>query len=168
MFEVGETVVYPRQGAGTVIARGTREVMGEVKEYLTIRIIQSDLTLMVPSDSVEAAGVRRAVSGAALEEIAEVLIGECPAVDGNWNRRFRHHQELLKSSDPREIAELIASLDQRQRDKGLSGGERQLLIRAKRLLASEVQYAKATDERGALDWIEAILEDERHTVDDAA
>ena len=164
MFKIGETVVYPRQGAGRVIARERREVMGEEREYLTIRIIHSDLTLMVPSDGVEAAGVRPVVTSDALLEIVGVLTGEVDELEGNWNRRFRHNQDLLKSSDPCEIASVIRNLAQRQRAKGLSGGERQLLIRAKRLLASELQYARNTDEGEALAWIERILTDELGTV----
>ena len=160
MFNVGETVVYPRQGAGRVVAKERREVLGEEREYLTIRIIHSDLTLMVPSDGIEAAGVRHVVTREALLEIVEVLTGDVEELDGNWNRRFRHNQDLLKSSDPCEIASVIRNLAQRQRQKGLSGGERQLLIRAKRLLASEVQYARDTDELEALAWIERVLDDE--------
>ena len=160
MFNVGETVVYPRQGAGRVVAKERREVLGEEREYLTIRIIHSDLTLMVPSDGIEAAGVLHVVTREALLEIVEVLTGEVEELDGNWNRRFRHNQDLLKSSDPCEIASVIRNLAQRQRQKGLSGGERQLLIRAKRLLASEVQFARDTDELEALAWIERVLDDE--------
>ena len=77
--------------------------------------------------------------------------------DANWNRRFRAHQEQLKSSDPRELAGVIRNLARRQDEKGLSGGERQLLQRAKRLLASELQYARKTDEEEALAWIDDVL-----------
>ena len=80
--------------------------------------------------------------------------------DANWNRRFRAHQEQLKSSDPRELAGVIRNLARRQDEKGLSGGERQLLLRAKRLLASELQYARKTDEEEALAWIDDVLSPE--------
>ena len=87
-------------------------------------------------------------------------VGGVGEQDANWNRRFRAHQEQLKSSDPRELAGVIRNLARRQDEKGLSGGERQLLMRAKRLLASELQYARKTDEEEALAWIDDVLSPE--------
>ncbi len=157
MFKVGEIVVYPRQGAGEVVARERKHILGEEHEYLTIKIFQSELTMLVRCDGVEAAGIRPVVAKQALQEIIEVLTGDVSEQDANWNRRFRAHQEQLKSSDPRELAGVIRNLARRQDEKGLSGGERQLLQRAKRLLASELQYARKTDEEEALAWIDDVL-----------
>ena len=157
MFKVGEIVVYPRQGAGEVVARERKHILGEDHEYLTIRIFQSELTMLVRCDGVEAAGIRPVVAKQALQEIIDVLTGDVSEQDANWNRRFRAHQEQLKSSDPRELAGVIRNLARRQDEKGLSGGERQLLLRAKRLLASELQYARKTDEEEALAWIDDVL-----------
>jgi CarD family transcriptional regulator len=157
MFKVGEIVVYPRQGAGKVVARERKHILGEDHEYLTIRIFQSELTMLVRCDGAEAAGIRPVVAKQALQEIIDVLTGDVAEQDANWNRRFRAHQEQLKSSDPRELAGVIRNLARRQDEKGLSGGERQLLLRAKRLLASELQYARKTDEEEALAWIDDVL-----------
>jgi CarD family transcriptional regulator len=150
MFKVGEIVVYPRQGAGKVVARERKHILGEDHEYLTIKIFQSELTMLVRCDGAEAAGIRP----------VDVLTGDVGEQDANWNRRFRAHQEQLKSSDPRELAGVIRNLARRQDEKGLSGGERQLLLRAKRLLASELQYARKTDEEEALAWIDDVLSPE--------
>jgi CarD family transcriptional regulator len=160
MFKVGEIVVYPRQGAGEVVARERKHILGEEHEYLTIKIFQSELTMLVRCDGVEAAGIRPVVAKQALHEIIDVLTGDVSEQDANWNRRFRAHQEQLKSSDPRELAGVIRNLARRQDEKGLSGGERQLLLRAKRLLASELQYARKTDEEEALAWIDDVLSPE--------
>ena len=99
----------------------------------------------------------RLLSIATLTGFIDVLTGDVSEQDANWNRRFRAHQEQLKSSDPRELAGVIRNLARRQDEKGLSGGERQLLLRAKRLLASELQYARKTDEEEALAWIDDVL-----------
>src|SRR3954453_13541197 len=122
MFKVGEIVVYPRQGAGKVVARERKHILGEEHEYLTIRIFQSELTMLVRCDGVEAAGIRPVVAKQALQEIIDVLTGDVSEQDANWNRRFRAHQEQLKSSDPRELAGVIRNLARRQDEKGLSGG----------------------------------------------
>ena len=59
MFEVGDKVVYPQHGAGVVVGRETKTVLGEARDYLTIRIIASEMTLMVPADATDAAGLSR-------------------------------------------------------------------------------------------------------------
>ena len=133
-FKVGEIVVYPRQGAGKVVARENKHILGEDHEYLTIRIFQSELTMLVRCDGVEAAGIRPVVAKQALQEIIDVLTGDVSEQDANWNRRFRAHQEQLKSSDPRELAGVIRNLARRQDEKGLK-----------------------TDEEEALAWIDDVL-----------
>ena len=147
MFKVGEIVVYPRQGAGKVVARERKHILGEEHEYLTIRIFQSELTMLVRCDGVEAAGIRPVVAKQALQEIIDVLTGDVGEQDANWNRRFRAHQEQLKSSDPRELAGVIRNLARRQDEKGLSGGERQLL-HARQAPARLGAAVRAQDRRG--------------------
>jgi RNA polymerase-interacting CarD/CdnL/TRCF family regulator len=86
MFKVGEIVVYPRQGAGEVVARENKHILGEDHEYLTIKIFQSELTMLVRCDGVEAAGIRPVVAKQALQEIIDVLTGDVSEQDANWNR----------------------------------------------------------------------------------
>jgi CarD family transcriptional regulator len=157
VFDVGDMVVYPHQGAGRVMSKETRVVLGEEREYLTILILHSELTVMVPADSTEAAGIRRVMGESGLDDLVEVLTAEPSEIEGNWNRRFRHNREKIKSGDVPEVAEVVRNLARRDDSKGLSSGERQLLSKAKRILASEVQFARGTDEDEALAWVNEVL-----------
>jgi CarD family transcriptional regulator len=160
MYEVGDTVVYPPHGAGTIVAMETKTVLGEAREYVTVRIIQSDMDLMVPVDRLASAGVRTVMTEDQLEELLGVLSGELTEIPGNWNRRFRHNSEKLKSGNVMELGEVIRNLSLRERDKGISTGERQMLLKAKRQLASELQYALGVPESEALEWLTQKLIDE--------
>jgi CarD family transcriptional regulator len=158
MYEVGDKVVYPQHGAGLVVAREGKTVAGVEREYLTIRIVHSEMTLMVPADGADAAGVRPVVGLDELELVLASLRGEETAIPGNWNRRFKHHRDQLRSGDVLELADVIRTLVGRARDKGLSGGERGLLTHAKGILASEIQYAKELDEAESLAYLDELLE----------
>jgi CarD family transcriptional regulator len=157
VYEVGDKVVYPQHGAGVVEAREARSVLGTQREYLTIRILASDMTLMVPSDGLEAAGIRPVISSEELDVVLAALRGEDVTIAGSWSRRFKHNRDKLRTGDIAELVEVIRNLAHRSREKALSSGERQMLNRAKRILASEIQYAKDLGEADALTYLDEIL-----------
>lgn len=158
MFEVGDTVVYPQHGAGRVERKERKLVLGEEREYLTIRIIHSDMTLMVPSDGAEEAGLRKVMDDEMLERVVQVLEGASSEESETFSRRFRHNREKIKTGDVLELAEVIRNLTWRDRTKTLSTGERQMLSQAKRVLVSELAYARGTDEVAAVEWLDALLD----------
>jgi CarD family transcriptional regulator len=158
VFEVGDTVVYPQHGAGRVERKERKLVLGEEREYLTIRIIHSDMTLMVPSDGAEEAGLRKVMDDEMLERVVQVLEGASSEESETFSRRFRHNREKIKTGDVLELAEVIRNLTWRDRTKTLSTGERQMLSQAKRVLVSELAYARGTDEVAAVEWLDALLD----------
>jgi len=145
-FEVGDSVVYPHHGAGHVIKREMKSILGEDKEYLTIKILHNDMTVMVPTDKVAQAGLRRVVSEETLEQVIAVLQAPCNEIPGNWSRRYKHNREKVKTGDITDLAEVVRNLGVREHDKGLSTGEKQMFTRAKKILCSEMQYALDMDE----------------------
>jgi CarD family transcriptional regulator len=138
VFEVGDKVVYPQHGAGVVVGRETKTVLGEARDYLTIRIIASEMTLMVPADATDAAGLRAVITGEDLDAVLALLRGE---------------DEVIA------LVGVIRNLMNRSIEKGLSSGERQMMARAKRILASEIQYAKDLDEAEAQAYLDELLEE---------
>ncbi len=158
-FQVGDRVVYPQHGAGTVVQRETREVLGEQAEYLEIRVLASDMTVMVRADRAAEAGIRRVVGPAEVEALVAVLRGDDTVIPGNWNRRFKHNREKMRSGDVCELAEVIRNLANRGVGKPLSSGERQMLAKAKGILASELQYALDMEEPEALQYLDDLLEE---------
>ncbi|MDX6587804.1 MAG: CarD family transcriptional regulator [Solirubrobacterales bacterium] len=158
-YEEGDNVVYPHHGAGVVILKESRELMGETRDYLTIKILHNDMTVMVPCENASIAGLRRVIDPKQVEEVIAVLTGELSDMPKNWNRRFKYNREKIKTGDIFEIAEVVRNLAIREMDKGLSTGEKQMYTRAKKILASEFMYALEKDEDGAEQYIDGLLEE---------
>jgi CarD family transcriptional regulator len=157
LFKVGDKVVYPHHGAGTVVKREKREVLGEKREYLTIKILHNDMTVNVPSDNAEAVGLRQVIDEEMVKKVTKALTGGGTAMPKNWNRRFKHNRDKMKTGDIFELAEVVRNLSLRDHEKGLSTGEKQMFVKAKKILASELMYAKSLDEDAAADWLDEVL-----------
>ena len=156
-FDVGDNVVYPHHGAGVVQTKETKELLGEAREYLTIKILHNDMTVRVPCDTAGEAGLRRVIGEADVKKVVGVLTDEVSDMPKNWNRRFKHNREKIKTGDVFELAEVVRNLAIREMQKGLSTGEKQMYTRARKILASEFMYALDKDEDGAEDYLDALL-----------
>jgi CarD family transcriptional regulator len=157
MFEVGDKVVYPHHGAGTVLAKEFHDIRGERREYLTIEILQPPMTVMVPCENAEEAGLRPVINERAVNEVLSVLAAEGSEMPAQWNQRFKRNQEKLRSGDILELAEVVRNLERRQQDARLSPGEMQMLERARRVLVSELMFARHADEEAAGQLIDDAL-----------
>jgi CarD family transcriptional regulator len=158
-YEVGDNVVYPHHGAGVVLTKETRDMMGESRDYLTIKILHNDMTVMVPCENAHRAGLRRVIDEEQVRRVIDVLTGEVSEMPKNWNRRFKYNREKIKTGDVYELAEVVRNLAIREWEKGLSTGEKQMYTRAKKILASEFMYALDKDEEGAEEYIDELLEE---------
>jgi CarD family transcriptional regulator len=156
-FEVGDSVVYPHHGAGRVLRKEMKEVLGERREYLTIKILHNDMTVMVPTENAALAGLRRVIDEETCQKVLALLQDEVSEMPKNWNRRFKHNRDKMKTGDILELAEVVRNLALRDREKGLSTGEKQMFVKAKKILASELMYAKDMDEETCADWLEEVL-----------
>jgi len=145
-FEIGDNVVYPHHGAGKVLRKELKEVLGEKREYLTIKILHNDMTVMVPTENAALAGLRRVIDEETVKKVVAVLQDECSDMPKNWNRRFKHNRDKIKTGDIYELAEVVRNLAIREAQKGLSTGEKQMFTRAKKILASELMYALEMNE----------------------
>ena len=154
MFKVGDKVVYPHHGAGTVVKKEQREVLGQKREYLTIKILHNDMTVNVPCENAEKVGLRRVIDEVMVEKVLKALQGSGTTMPKNWNRRFKHNRDKMKTGDIFELAEVVRNLSLRDHEKGLSTGEKQMFVKAKKILASELMYAKAMDEDEAGVWLD--------------
>ena len=157
MYKVGDKVVYPHHGAGTVIKKEKREVLGEKREYLTIKILHNDMTVNVPSENAEKVGLRKVIGEDMVKVVVKALTGGGTQMPKNWNRRFKHNRDKMKTGDILELAEVVRNLSLRDREKGLSTGEKQMFVKAKKILASELMYAKEMDEEATAEWLDGVL-----------
>src|SRR6266704_4739693 len=133
LFKVGDKVVYPHHGAGTVVKKEQREVLGQKRDYLTIKILHNDMTVNVPCENAEAVGLRRVIDEVMVEKVLKALQGSGTVMPKNWNRRFKHNRDKMKT------------------------GDKQMFVKAKKILASELMYAKAMDEDEAGVWLDEVL-----------
>src|ERR1700740_706820 len=156
-FEIGDSVVYPHHGAGKVLKKEEREILGERREYLTIKILHNDMTVMVPTQNAAVAGLRRVIDEETVKKVLALLQDECSEMPKNWNRRFKHNRDKIKTGDIYELAEVVRNLAVREAQKGLSTGEKQMFTRVTRILASELMYALEMDEEGIEEHIYGLL-----------
>jgi CarD family transcriptional regulator len=159
LYKVGDKVVYPHHGAGTVVKKEQREVLGEKREYLTIQILHNDMTVQVPADNAEKVGLRTVIDEEQVTLVLKYLTNGGTEMPKNWNRRFKHNRDKMKTGDIFELAEVVRNLALRDHEKGLSTGEKQMFVKAKKILASELMYAKGMDEEECSEWLEGVLTD---------
>jgi CarD family transcriptional regulator len=156
-FEIGDNVVYPHHGAGQVLKKEMKDVLGERREYLTIKILHNDMTVMVPTENAAVAGLRRVIDEETLQKVLAVLQDQCSDMPKNWNRRFKHNRDKIKTGRIYDLADVVRNLAIREHQKGLSTGEKQMYTRAKKVLASEMMYALEMDEEEVEAYLTTVI-----------
>lgn len=156
-FEVGDHVVYPHHGAAEIVAREMRAAFGEEREYLVVETAHDGLRVMVPVDKADEVGLRPPISEQDVNDVLELLRKKDVREPANWSRRFKNHQEKLKSGDIFQVAEVVRNLSLRDRSKGLSAAEKSMLMESQRILVSELSLSWEVDEDEALDRVAAEL-----------
>jgi len=157
-FTVGETVVYPNHGAAVIEDIEMRTIKGEEWQYLVLRIIaQQDLVVRVPANNLELVGVRDVVDKDGLDRVFEVLRAEHVEEPTNWSRRYKANLEKLHSGDVMKVAEVVRDLWRRERDRGLSAGEKRMLAKARQILVSELALCEHTNEDKAEVLLDEVL-----------
>ena len=157
-FTVGETVVYPNHGAAVIEDIETRQIKGEDKLYLVLRIIgQNDLVVRVPACNLDLVGVRDVVDADGLERVFQVLRAEHTEEPTNWSRRYKANLEKLPSGNVIKVSEVVRDLWRRDRDKGLSAGEKRMLAKARAILVAELALAEDVAEDRAEVMLDEVL-----------
>ena len=157
-FKVGDRVVYPHHGAAVIEKKETKVVEGEKREYLILKIAHGEMTLSVPTDKAEEVGMRPPISAEDVDDLFQLLGKKDVREPTNWSRRFKNHQEKLKSGDVYQVAEVVRNLALREVTKGLSAGEKAMLVRARGILVSELSFALNVSEEDALAKLEQQLQ----------
>src|SRR4051812_37219087 len=115
------------------------------------------MTVNVPAENAERVGLRKVIDEEAVKKVVKYLTSGGTEMPKNWNRRFKHNRDKMKTGDILELAEVVRNLALRDREKSLSTGEKQMFVKAKKILASELMYAKDMDEETCADWLEEVL-----------
>ena len=156
-FKKGDTVIYPQHGACLVQGSKKLVVDGVTREYLILKSVIGEMTLSVPVENADVVGVRPPVNADELDDLVSVLSKPDPRVPSNWSRRFKNHQEKLKSGDVYQVAEVVRNLAARNRDAALSAAERTMYERARINLISEIAPALKVSAEEAEVFLDAAL-----------
>lgn len=157
MFKVGDKVVYPMHGAGIVEAIEEKEILGEKREYYVLRLPVGDMKVMVPISNGEEMGLRAVIDREEVKSVFRVLKDVTTCMSTNWNRRYRTNLEKMKSGSIYEIAEVVRNLAKREKEKGLSSGERKMLDNARQIMLSELVLAAELEEEKARAMIDCVF-----------
>ena len=118
---------------------------------------ETSMTVNVPVENAEQVGLRTVIDEDLVNTVVKALTAGESEMPKNWNRRFKHNRDKMKTGDIFELAEVVKNLSLRDHEKGLSTGEKQMFVKAKKILASELMYAKAVDEEEAAEWLDGVL-----------
>lgn len=146
LFKIGDKVVYPMHGAGVIEAIEENEVLGERRQYYVLRLPVGDMKVMIPINNGGGVGLREVIDTEGVERVLGILHEQSSAMSPNWNRRYRANLEKIKSGNIYEVAEVVRNLIKRDREKGLSSGERKMMENARQILISELVLATELEE----------------------
>lgn len=145
MFNVGDKIVYPMHGAGVIESIEEKEILGQKQNYYVVKMPFGDMKVMIPINSVNEIGIREVIDSKDVDKVISILKNEDKSQVSNWNKRYRENMSRIKSGDIFEVADVVRMLMIRDKEKGLSTGERKMLNSAKQILISELVLAKGID-----------------------
>ncbi len=137
-YEIGDRILYPMHGAGTIEAIEEQQILGEKHAYYVMRLPAGDMKVMLPIKNLKEIGVRDIITKAEGKKVLAAIPDTIVHEDGNWNKRYRDNMELLRSGDIYKVLDVVKSLMLRDKIKGLSTGERKMLSNSKQILISEL------------------------------
>lgn len=157
MFSLGDKVVYPMHGAGVIETVEKKEILGEVKNYYVLKMPIGEMKLMIPVDNVNNIGLRRIIDNGLVSKVYEILKQGAVLNDSNWNKRYRDNMLKMKTGDIFEVAQVVRDLTYRDREKGLSTGEKKMLVSAKQMLVSEIALSTNNDGKNVQNYLDNII-----------
>ena len=154
MFQIGALAVYPAHGVGVIESIQDREVAGLLQRFYIMRLLDTDMIIMIPTGNASNIGLRTVIDSKAVTEVFDIL-KERPTRLNNqtWNRRYRDYMDKIKTGSLFRVAEVLRDLTLLKLEKELSFGERKMLDTAKNLLVKELSLVNNKEE----DEIEALL-----------
>ena len=141
MFQIGDRIVHPLHGAGVIEDIVERTIDGAPQQYYAMRPMLGDTQLFIPVDACGKLGVRPVCSRDEAEQLLQRLDRVTRSEEKGWNQRYRENMLHIRSGNLSEVAQVIKSLAARDRERGLSTGEKKMLVSARQILASELSVA---------------------------
>lgn len=158
MFNVGDMAVYPAHGVGMIEAIESRKVGEHEQSFYVMKILDSNMVVMIPTDTCNSVGLRNIISANEVEKVYDILNKKDITIETQpWNQRYREYMEKIKTGSVYEIASVLRDLFLLREDKALSFGERKMMDTAKNLLIKEIALANELQEGQVEKNIEQIF-----------
>jgi CarD family transcriptional regulator len=156
-FEIGEKVVYPNQGVGTIENISTRSFGSQLEKFYLLRLVYTSMTVMVPFSNVGNIGLRKITKTNEISRVLNYLAtGECINCS-DWKYRFKVNSDKMQSGNLLQIAEVLKGLLILQAEKPLSFREKKMLERARHMVVSEFAIAKGVQQPDAVVILQKAL-----------
>ncbi len=159
MYQIGDKIVYPMHGAGVISAIEEKEILGTISSYYILKVPTGNISLMVPVKNAKEIGVREVVEPSVIDELFTFIVTTEISVNENWNKRYRENMAKIKSGNLFEIGPIYQYLMKKDREKGLSSGEKKMFLSAHQILVSEIMLSLDISLSQAEELIEARLGD---------
>ena len=156
-FQIGEKVVYPNQGIGTIETISSRCFGADLEKYYLLRLMFSSMTVMVPFSHVGEVGMRKITRNGELARVLGFLSSGVCRPHSDWKERFKQNSGKMRTSGLPQVAEVLKSLLVLQREKPLSFREKRMLDRARHMLVSELSISRGLREQEAVELIGKTL-----------
>lgn len=157
-FKIGDNAVYPAHGVAQITGIECRDIAGSKKEFYILKILDTEMKLMIPTDGAARAGLRDVISKRDAQKVMKILKDPEVAVTAQpWNKRYREYTEMLSSGSAFEVAKVLRDLHRVKADKELSFSERRLLEQARQLVVTELALAKDCDVTKVEKELETVL-----------
>jgi len=158
-FKVGDLAVYPAHGVGRINAIETRMVNGEEHDFYMMKIIENEMTIMIPTWNVEQVRLRDVIDEKDIPKVYDVMKkrDRSSSETQTWNRRYREYMDKLKTGSLYDVAEVFRDLSLLKLTKDLSFGERKLYDTAQTLLVMELSTASNTDEKAIISQMKLLF-----------
>jgi CarD family transcriptional regulator len=156
-FQVGEKVVYPNHGVGTIENISSRSFGAQHERFYLLRLLPNSLTVMVPFSHVGDVGLRKVTKSSEINRVLTYLAIGRPSCAVDWKDRFKENSEKMSNGSLLEIAEVFKALCMIQMAKPLSFREKKMLERARCMVVLETSIAKTLNEADAIALIAKAL-----------
>lgn len=141
-FEVGDKVVYPNQGVGTIENISSRSFGTQFEKFYLLRLVYSSMTVMVPFSNVGTIGLRKVTRNAEIMRVLSFLAGGTCRLRPDWKSRFKENSERMLGGSLLSVAEVLKGLLLLQLEKPLSFREKKMLDRARHMLVTELSMVR--------------------------
>ena len=156
-FQIGDKVVYPNQGVGTIENISTRSFGTVFERFYLLRFGYNSVTVLVPFSNVANIGLRRVTKNREISRVLSYLANGNCLVNSDWKVRFKDNTEKMQSGNLLQAAEVFKGLLQIHLEKPLSFREKKMLERARHMLVSEISIARNVPELHAVNMLQRAL-----------